>query len=71
MQNGENMANLDGVEIDCMVGSCLNTLVQDAIIKTEMDENVLAITAIVGVTTSVITKEYFECRYYESSTTKD
>ena len=65
MENGENMLNLDGIEIDCSVGSCSNTLVQDSIIKTEMDENVLAITAIVGVTTSVITKEHFECKYYE------
>ena len=66
MENGENMLNLDVVELDCLVGSCSNTLVQDAIIKTDIEENVLAITAIMGVVTSVITKEHFECRYYES-----
>jgi hypothetical protein len=65
-ETGETTVRHMDIHITNLVGNCSSTDVHDAIIKTDQDEDILAITVIMGVTTSVTTKDYFECKYYET-----
>lgn len=62
---GNHTTNTGGIYQETPVGACHNSEALDGIIRTEQEEISLSLTVIVGVATGLITKEGFECCYWD------